>query len=134
MLLGQHGGGHQHRHLLAIHHRLEGGAQGHLGLAVAHIAADQAVHRARAFHIALDFVQHAQLVFGLDIGEAGFQLLLPGGIRAERYALRPCCAGRTARAVFGHFLHGFFDLRLGVAAIPCLPRRLSGGVRLSGPM
>ena len=46
VLLGQDGGGHQDGDLLAVHHRFEGGAQRHLGLAVAHIAADQAVHRA----------------------------------------------------------------------------------------
>ena len=36
-----------------VQHGLEGGAQGHLGLAVADIAADQAVHRAGALHVAL---------------------------------------------------------------------------------
>ena len=39
VLLRQHGGRHQHRHLLAVLHRLEGGAQRDLGLAVADVAA-----------------------------------------------------------------------------------------------
>ena len=43
VLLRQQGGGGQHRHLLAALHRREGGPHGHLGLAEAHIAADQPV-------------------------------------------------------------------------------------------
>ena len=46
VLLGQQRGGHEHRHLLAVLHRLERGPDGHLGLAEADVAADQAVHRA----------------------------------------------------------------------------------------
>jgi hypothetical protein len=45
VLLGQQGGGHQHRHLLAAGRRGEGGAHRHFGLAEAHVAADHAVHR-----------------------------------------------------------------------------------------
>ena len=44
VLLGEDRGGHQHQRLLAGLGGLEGGAQGHLGLAVAHVAADEAVH------------------------------------------------------------------------------------------
>ena len=58
MLLCQHGGGHQHGHLFTVHHCLEGCPQRHLGLAVAHVAADQAVHRARLLHVGFDFAQH----------------------------------------------------------------------------
>ena len=39
VLLRQDGSGRQQRHLLAILHRLEGRAHGHLGFAVAHVAA-----------------------------------------------------------------------------------------------
>ena len=45
VLLGQHGRRHQHGHLLAVVDGLEGGPDGQLGLAVADVAADQAVHR-----------------------------------------------------------------------------------------
>jgi hypothetical protein len=45
VLLGQQRGGRQHRHLLAAVHGHEGGAQRHLGLAEADVAADQPVHR-----------------------------------------------------------------------------------------
>lgn len=69
VLLGQNGGGHQHGHLLAVHHRLEGGAQRHLSLAIAHIAAHQAAHRFGALHVGLDLGQRAELVVGLLVGE-----------------------------------------------------------------
>ena len=53
MLLRQDGRRHQDGHLFAVQDRLEGGAQGHLGLAIAHVAADEAVHRLRSLHIFL---------------------------------------------------------------------------------
>ena len=53
MLLRQHGGRREHRHLLAAHHRLEGGADRHLRLAEPDVAADQPVHRPLAFHVGL---------------------------------------------------------------------------------
>ncbi len=62
VLLRQHGGRHQHRHLLAVLHRLEGGAQRDLGLAVADVAADQPIHRPAAEHVALHLLDGAQLV------------------------------------------------------------------------
>ena len=43
----QHGRRREKRDLLAVHHRLEGGAHRHLGLAVADVAAQQAIHRRR---------------------------------------------------------------------------------------
>jgi hypothetical protein len=45
VLLGQHRRRHQHGNLHPVGHRLEGGAKGDLGLAVAHVARDQPVHR-----------------------------------------------------------------------------------------
>ena len=45
VLLGQDGGRHQDGDLLAVVDRLERGADGQLGLAVADVAADEAVHR-----------------------------------------------------------------------------------------
>ncbi len=121
MLLRQHGGGHQHRHLLAVCNRFERRPQRHLRLSVTHIAADQAVHRARVFHIALHFLHHPQLVFRFDIGEAGFQLLLPGGIHAESMSFDHAAPGVQLEQVFSHFLHGFADLGTACCAILRLP-------------
>ena len=47
MLERQDGRRREHRHLLAVHDRLERGAHRDLGLAVADVAAQQAVHRRR---------------------------------------------------------------------------------------
>ena len=47
MLLGKDRRRHEHRHLVAGIDRLEGRPHGHLRLAVAHVAAQQAVHRPR---------------------------------------------------------------------------------------
>ena len=88
MLLGQNGGGHQHRHLLAVHDGFERGAQSDFGFAVTDVAADQAVHRLGALHVLLDFLDGLQLILGFDVGKRGFQLVLPGGIRAEGVAAK----------------------------------------------
>ena len=74
MLLGQHGRRHQHGDLLAVVDRLERGADGQLGLAVADVAADQPVHRPRPLHVALDLAEGGELVGRLLVGEGGLEL------------------------------------------------------------
>jgi len=54
VLLGQHRGGYQDGGLLAVQDALHHRPQGHLRLAVAHIAAQQPVHGYGLFHIRLD--------------------------------------------------------------------------------
>ena len=54
MLLGEHGRRHQHGDLLAVVDRLERGPDRQFGLAVADVAADQAIHGPGALHVALD--------------------------------------------------------------------------------
>ena len=54
VLPGQHGGRHQNGRLLAVQHALHHRPQGHLRLAVAHVAAQQPVHGPGLFHILLD--------------------------------------------------------------------------------
>ena len=83
MLLRQQRGGSQHRHLLAVLDGLEGGAHGDLGLPVAHVAQDQAVHRDRLLHVGLDIVDGDELVGGLHELEGVLQLTLPGGVGSE---------------------------------------------------
>ena len=84
MLEGEHGGGHEHRHLLAVGGGLEGGTHRHLGLAEAHVAAHQAVHGAAALHIGLHVVGGLQLVGGVLIEETALQLMLQIGVGTER--------------------------------------------------
>lgn len=45
MLEREHGGGHEHERLVPLEHHPEGRAHGHLGLAEAHVAHHEAVHR-----------------------------------------------------------------------------------------
>ena len=84
-LLYTSGGDEQHA-LLALGHAFEGGSQRYLGFAEAHVPAEQPIHRDRAFHVPLDLVDAAELVFGLLIFEMPFEIILPFGIRAEGVA------------------------------------------------
>ena len=92
MLLGQHRGGSKEGHLLAAHHRLEGGAQSHLGLSETDIAAEEAIHWAARLHVLLDLGDRSELIGGLSVGKALLQLPLPGrvwaiGVSLARFAL-----------------------------------------------
>ena len=84
MLLCQHCCRHENGDLLAIVRGFERGAQRDFGFAVPHIADDQAIHRTRFFHIGFYVVNHAQLVFGLDVGERRFKFVLPLIVRRKR--------------------------------------------------
>ena len=53
MLLREHGGGGEHRYLFAGHYGLECRANGHLGFAETDVTTNEAVHRARLFHVDL---------------------------------------------------------------------------------
>ena len=98
--------GDQEGHLFAVVDRLECGANGHLGLAVAHVAADQAVHRPVGLHIALDRVDGMQLVVGLLVGEGGLHLFLPRAVRAVDMALDQLALGVELEQVVGDLGHG----------------------------
>ena len=87
MLLGQHRGRHQHRHLLAPHDSLEGSPDGHLRLAEAHIAAEQPVHGLLPLHVPLDIIDGSQLVGSFLERKCVLKLILPHGIRPEGKAL-----------------------------------------------
>src|SRR3954470_12646486 len=71
------------RDLLSVHDCFERSAYGDLRLAVTDIAADDAVHRYRHFHVGLDLVDRLLLVRRLDVRERVFELALPRGVRAE---------------------------------------------------
>ena len=97
VLLGEQRGGHQHRDLLALHHGLERRAQRDLRLAEPDVAADQAVHRLRPLHVALDLVDRRQLVAGLLVRERVLQLLpataCRGRTRGRARTSGPCRGG-----------------------------------------
>ena len=116
MLLGQEGGGHEHRDLLAVLHRLERGPDRHLGLAEADVATDQAIHRRGVFHVGLHVGDRRELVGRLLVGEAVLELLLPRRVGRERGA-----ALLQALLVQDHQLLGDLGHRrphLGLGALP----------------
>ncbi len=71
VLAGEQRGRRDQRHLLARHGGDEGGAQGDLGLAEPHVAADQAVHGLAAGQVLEHVRDRVQLVVGLLVGKAG---------------------------------------------------------------
>ena len=81
MLEREHGRRREKRDLLAVHHGLERGAHRDLGLAVADVAAEQAIHRRRRFHVARDVGDRGLLIGGQVVLERVGELLLPVRVR-----------------------------------------------------
>ena len=86
VLLAEDGGGHEDGDLLAREDGFEGGANGHLRLAKADVATNQAVHRLGLFHILLRLLDRAELIGCFLKGEGGFEVPLPGVIGREGVA------------------------------------------------
>ena len=80
--------------LLAVHGGDEGGAERHLRLAEADVAADQPVHRAAGDEVVDGGVDRRHLVVGLLVGEAGGELVVEAGGRRQR---RGGCASAARR-------------------------------------
>ena len=112
VLLHQDRGGRKHRRLLAAHHGLEDRAQGHLGLAVAHIAAEQAVHHLGLLHVPLDVLDGSQLIRRLLVGEVVLKLPLPGGVPVEGVARHGLTLGVELEQVARDVLDGLAHLAL----------------------
>ena len=104
VLLDEQGRRAQHGHLLAVLDRLERRPHRDLGLAVADVAADEAVHRHRALHVGLDLVDGAQLVGRLDVREGVLELALPRGVGRERVPARGHPRGVQADQLGGDLL------------------------------
>ena len=113
VLLGEDRRRDEHHHLLAVGDRLVGRAEGDLGLAVAHVAADQAIHRPLRLHVRLDRVDRVHLVRRLPIREGRLELHLHLAVGREGVALPhlPLCvevdqlARHRARGTPGSGLH-----------------------------
>ena len=106
MLLGEDRRRHQQHHLLAVLHRLERGPQRDLGLAVADVAADQAVHRPRRLHVGLDELDRVALVGRLGVGERVLELPLPVAVDREGVALAALALGVEVEQLAGQLLGG----------------------------
>jgi len=86
MLEGQHGRWSQKRDLLAVHDGLECRAHRDLGLAVAHVAAEEPVHGRRELHVVFDVGDRRLLVGGQLVFEGVLELALPVRVGAEGVA------------------------------------------------
>ena len=112
VLLGEDRGRHEHQHLLAGVGRLERGAQRDLGLAVADVAADQAVHRALGLHVPLDVLDRLALVGRLAVREGGLEVAQPVGVGREREAAPAAALGVEVEQLAGELLGGAAGARL----------------------
>ncbi|MPM49586.1 hypothetical protein SDC9_96316 [bioreactor metagenome] len=129
MLLRQQCGGREKRHLPATHGRDEGGAQGHLGLAETHVAADQPVHGLGTDHVLDDGVDGGLLVGGFLKAEIVGELLVVLYIEAERMALARGAARVDVEQLGSGVAHLLGGLALGLlplAAAQLVQRRLVG--------
>ncbi len=86
VLLRQNRRGAQDHDLFGILTALERRAQGHLGLAKAHVAAEQAIHGASRLHVGLDVHDRVGLIERELVGEARLHLLLHRRVRGKRVA------------------------------------------------
>ena len=130
MLEGQHGGRHEHRHLLGVARRLEGSTYGHLGLAEAHIAAHQTVHGSRLLHVHLHIIGRLQLVGRVFVEERSLQLMLQVVVGRESEPLLVSTACIEFDEVACDVLDAFLGAFLHALPRPCAQcaqsRRLAG--------
>ena len=103
-------------HLLAGHGHHKGGPQGHLGLAEADVAADQAIHRRALSEVLQHIADGVQLVVRLFVGEAGTEFVEQAVRRNDgvRCPQRPL--GRERYQPLGHVAQA--GLGLGLARLP----------------
>ena len=113
MLPGEDGRGHEYGDLHTVGNALEGRAQRDLGLTEADVAAEQAVHRDGALHIALDLGDRLQLAVGLSVFELRLELLLQFVVGRERMPLHPLAGGVERDQLLRDALRRAFGLRLG---------------------
>ena len=100
------------RDLAAVLDRLERGPQCDLGLAVADVADDEAVHGPADLHVRLDLDGRPELVRRLLVGERRLHLGLPGRVPAERVAGGPAAGRVELEELVGEIRHRLPDTLL----------------------
>ncbi len=106
MLLRQNSGRHEICDLFAVLNRLERGTYGNLRLAIAHIAANQAVHDARTLHVAFCRLDGKQLVSRLLKRKHLLKLLLPYRVPAKDKSLLLLADGIQLHKIPCHLVDG----------------------------
>ena len=119
VLKRKNSGGRKDSHLLAVHYRLEGRPQRHLGFAVAHVAAKQPVHYPGPLHIRLYLVYAGYLVRSLRIGKIILKLPLPRRIRRKGIALGVFPLAVYLYKLVRNVLNALFCPRLGILPFLC---------------
>ena len=117
VLARKHGGWHKDGRLLAREHALHHRAQRDLGLAEAHVAAQQTIHRPIGFHVHLDLRNAAQLILGLFVWEGILELALPRVIRWEGKAFELRALGIQLDKALGQLLGRRLGARLGARPV-----------------
>src|SRR6266436_7264762 len=112
MLEREYGRGRKKRDLLRIGNGLEGRAHGHFGLAIADIAAEEAVHRCGAFHVFLDVGDRGVLVGSLLEFEGVFEFALEISIGRKRKPWRGFPGRVQRQKLVGHVFQRFAYARL----------------------
>ncbi len=117
MLETEDGCGCKHGDLLAVLHGFEGGAHGDFSFAVAHVAAEEAIHGGGGFHVVLDGADGGELVVGLVVIEGVFEFLLEFVVFGESGALGGVALGVELEQFAGHVLHGLAHAGLGLGPL-----------------
>ena len=112
VLKREHRRGREEGHLFAVHHGLERRAHRHFRLAVADVAAEQAIHRRRRFHVGLDVADRGELIGREVVREGVLELLLPVRVGAEGMPDHRLARGVQLQQLLGHVAHGLLDARL----------------------
>ena len=117
MLHTKNGGGDKKSHLRSSLHRFEGRPQGHLGLAVAHIAAKKPIHGTVLFHIPLHILGGRKLAFRLLILKGVFKFPLHLIVLRKSNSGTAHPFGIQGNQLFGHVLGGGLCFILGLFPI-----------------
>ena len=93
MLCREQCGRHEQCHLFFVGNRFKRGADRDFGLSVADVAADQAVHRTRAFHVGFRLVDRLALIGRFFIRKGLFEFGLPRRVGCECVPARHLALG-----------------------------------------
>ena len=110
MLEGQYGGRHEYCDLFVVAGGFECRTYGNFGFPETHVAADEPVHRAFAFHVGFHFGCGFYLVWSIFVNERCFEFLLQERVGRESESLFFFTGGIELYQVAGNLFHLAFRL------------------------